>query len=114
MSISRAVVPDAPSSAPRSSSTLPISAPSSITPTRFSSAVSAARYVRDPLRTSAAPASSQSGEKPKAVIDPSSTTLPATFRFASSAGSGSPSGTGFSTLPTSSIATRSRFFAVAS
>ena len=41
---------------------------------------------------SEAAASSQSGEKPKAAIEPSSTTLPAVLRFSSSSASGSPAG----------------------
>ena len=83
----------------------------------LSSLVSASRYTREPRATSLAAASSQSGEKPKAAIDPSSTTLPALLRIASSlaAGTGSPSAeAGASTPPTSSIEIRSRFFAVAS
>ena len=63
---------------------------------------------------SEAAASSQSGEKPNAAIEPSSTTLPAVLRFSSSLGSGSPTGASRSTLPTSSIAIRSMFLAVAS
>ena len=45
-----------------------------------------------------AAASSQSGEKPKAAIEPSSTTLPAVLRFSSSLGAGSPAGASRSTL----------------
>ena len=43
---------------------------------------------------SEAAARSQSGEKPNAAIEPSSTTLPATFRLASSPAPGSPGGRG--------------------
>ena len=63
---------------------------------------------------SLAPASSQSGENPKAAIEPSSTTLPAPLRTASSFGGVASTVEEPSTRPTSSIATRSRFFAVAS
>ena len=63
---------------------------------------------------SEAAASSQSGENPNAAIEPSSTTLPAVFRFSSSPASGWPGGGSRSTSPTSSIAIRSMFFAVAS
>ena len=45
--------------------------------------------MREPRATSDAAASSHSGEKPNAAIDPISTTLPAAFRFGSCAGSGS-------------------------
>ena len=66
------------------------------------------------MRSEAA-ASSQSGEKPKAKIEPTSTTLPAAFRFASSPASGPGSTVGEpSTPPTSSTMTRSRFLAVTS
>ena len=63
-------------------------------------------------------ARSQSGEKPKAAIEPSSTTLPAPLRIASSFGGGA-LGSGVvgvtgSTAPTPSIRIRSRFFALAS
>jgi len=61
-----------------------------------------------------AAASSQSGEKPNAAIELSSTTLPAVLRFSSSPGLGSPAGDSRSTFPTSSIAIRSMFLAVAS
>ncbi len=71
-----------------------------------------------PRVTSAAPASSQSGEKPNARIDPSSTMLPAPLRTASFFGdvSNSPAiaSGGRSTPPTSSTVIRRRFFAVAS
>jgi hypothetical protein len=50
--------------------------------------------VREPCITSAAAASSQSGEKPKAAIEPSSTALPAPLRIASLPGSGSYSAAG--------------------
>src|SRR5262245_40618323 len=73
--------------------------------------------MREPWVTSAAAASSQRGENPKAAIEPSSTTFPAPFRTASFPGSGSTSGVGGTegaTPPTSSTVIRSRFFAVAS
>jgi hypothetical protein len=69
--------------------------------------------VREPRRTSLAAASSQSGEKPKAAIELSSTTFPAAFRFAISPAGGSPEGAA-STPPTSSTTTRSALWAVAS
>ena len=115
--MSRALVPETPSSAPSSSSTDPGLDPSGSTPSRTSSPTNASRYVRDPRETSAAAARIQSGEKPNAAIEPSSTTLPAPLRTASRPASGSNSsatGAGGSTPPTSSIVTRSRFFAVAS
>jgi hypothetical protein len=71
-----------------------------------------------PRVTSAAAARIQSGEKPNAKIEPSSTTFPAPFRTASFLGDGSnspvTSAGGRSTPPTSSTVMRSRFFAVAS
>ena len=91
--------------------------PSGSTPARTSSDTNASRYTREPRVTSAAAARIQSGENPKAAIEPSSTTLPAPFRSASRPGSGSNSSSTFtraSTPPTSSIVTRRRFLAVAS
>ena len=70
-----------------------------------------------PFVTSAPAARSQSGEKPKAAIEPISTTLPAPLRTISFVAFGSYSSAavaGASTPPTTSIATRRRFFAVAS
>jgi hypothetical protein len=118
MSMSRAVVPLAPSSAPRRSSTDENSASLARTPASLSSPTRASRYTRVPRVTSAAPARSQSGEKPNARIDPSSTTFPPAFRTASFFGDCSTSpatcSEGRSTPPTSSTLIRSRFFAVAS
>ena len=67
--------------------------------------------------TSAPAASSHSGEKPNAAIEPSSIAFPAVLRTASRLAFGSYSSAavaGASTPPTSSIDTRRRFFAVAS
>ncbi len=50
--------------------------PRASTPATLSSRTNASRYVRVPFVTSAPAASSQSGEKPKAAIEPISTTLP--------------------------------------
>jgi hypothetical protein len=63
---------------------------------------------------SLAAASSHSGEKPNAAIEPSSTTLPAPLRIAICFAGVSSTVGAPSTRPTSSIATRSRFFAVTS
>src|SRR6188472_4270389 len=117
MSIRRAVVPVPPSSAARSSSTVRRCASSASTPTTLSSRTKASRYSRLPWVTSAPAARSQSGEKPKAAIEPSSTTLPAVLRTARRVAFGSYSSAtpgGASTPPTSSIETRRRFLAVAS
>ena len=71
-----------------------------------------------PWVTSAAAASSQSGEKPNAAIEPSSTTFPARLPDGEPVGVRlvlvRRSGARASTPPTSSIDTRRRFFAVAS
>ena len=91
--------------------------PSGSAPARISSATKASRYTRDPRVTSAAAARIHRGEKPNAAIEPSSTAFPTPFLTARRPGSGSNStsvGIGASTPPTSSIVTRSRFFAVAS
>ena len=92
-------------------------ASSASTPATFSSRTKASRYTRLPWVTSAPAARSQSGEKPNAAIEPSSTTLPAVLRTARRVAFGSYSSAapgGASTPPTSSIETRSRFLAVAS
>jgi hypothetical protein len=93
-----------------------MSALAATTPDAFSSSRSAWRYTREPWVTSEAAASSHSGEKPKAKIEPSSTMLPAPLRSASSwapAASGSTVDPPF-TAPTPSTRIRSRFFAVTS
>ena len=82
MSISRAVSPDVRSSTPSSSSTEATSTSFAITPAAFRSSTSAFRYTREPRVRSEAAAISQSGEKPNAANEPSSTTLPAALRFA--------------------------------
>ena len=111
----RAVPPDVFSITSSSSSTEPASTSSSITPAAFSSSSRAVRYTWEPCVRSEAAASSQSGEKPKAKIEPTSTTLPAALRFAISPAPGPGSLVGDpSTPPTSSIITRSRFLAVTS
>jgi len=79
----------------------------------LSSSTNAVRYTREPWTTSEAAASSQRGEKPKAAIDPSSTTFPAALRFVISLAETSGGSLG-STRPTASMAIRKAFFAVAS
>ncbi len=114
--MTRAVVPVVPSSAPMSWSTEPKCVPSTSNPAEMSSSSRARRNTREPFNTSDAPASSHSGENPNAVIDPISTMFPAAFftatRPAVSASSSCSPLRG--TSPTSSMAIRSAFFAVAS